>query len=431
MPLMFVNIETGEKRVYLHYLLTNLIKKGHVPAFVNYDIACRSTPYLRNFEEELKKEILLVDPTHTFEEGHTIVAGMKFAIGRWHAYGHQSKCHSLWNMLFQKGFGLSDGEDMERLWALLNQFAGATSQMNLGNHNDNLSLALLHILETKCADLPTKLVTVILVRTHARTHCTHTFMCTRSCMCAHSGMCTYFGIEVFVHACVHIVVLTHTCMCTPSCMRTWDLVVKRCTHSCMCTLSCVRWQDFLRAEGAHKRSTATLEGLERTVNVMLTSQGSTAIRWERRDTIKFLEEKGPTGAGCTIPLEPGLEKKKDPLRKYVLACVTAHTFAGKPAEVTMKDLNVLYKEVLKLKHGSSIRAPHHLLKNSEDAGWAEAYASLSELYHVYARTHLSHVGVQLLDALASVRHYEGCREHLKKEAGALKSKGVPLHPDNR
>ena len=97
----------------------------------------------------------------------------------------------------------------------------------------------------------------------------------------------------------------------------------------------------------------------------------------------------------------------------------------------MKDLNVLYKEVLKLKHGSSIHAPHHLLKNSEDAGWAEAYASLSELYHVYARTHLSHVGVQLLDALASVRHYEGCREHLKKEAGALKSKGVPLHPDNR
>ena len=170
-PLMFVNIETGEKRVYLHYLLTKLIKQGYVPAFINYDIACRSTPYLKKFEDQLKKAILAVDPGHIFGEGHTIVAGIKFAIGRWHAYGHKSKCHSLWNMLYQKGFGLSDGEDMERIWNLLNEYAGATSQMNLGNHNDNLSLALLHILEMKCNDLPTKLVTV--TQRHTCSTCTH------------------------------------------------------------------------------------------------------------------------------------------------------------------------------------------------------------------------------------------------------------------
>ena len=190
-------------------------------------------------------------------------------------------------------------------------------------------------------------------------------------------------------------------------------------------------QDFVRAEGAYKQSTCTLEGLERAVNVLRKSLGSSESPWERKDTIQFLEQKGPTGAGCTIPLLPGLVNKKDPLRKYVLACVTAHTFSGKPAEVTMKDLKVLHKELLGTKQGSCIRAPHHLVMDSEDEGWAEAYASLSALYHVYARAHLSQVGVQLLDALASVRHYEGCREHLKKEGTALKAKGVTVHADNR
>jgi hypothetical protein len=159
-PQMFVNVEVGEKFVYLHYIVTHLISLGYAPAYIDYDIACRAQPYLRRFESSLKALILQQNPQAVFRDGPTTVAGMMFAIGRWHAYGHQSSCHSLWSALFQTGFGLCDGEDMERLWTILNKYAGSTSQMNLGNRNDNLSLILLHLGDVKASEMAYKVFTV-------------------------------------------------------------------------------------------------------------------------------------------------------------------------------------------------------------------------------------------------------------------------------
>ena len=159
-PKMFVNVEAGEKRVYLHYIIWRLTGKGECPEFVCYDIACRTTQYFKRFEEEMKKDIELSSPGFRPSFGKTTVAGIKFGVGRWHAYGHESKCHNVWSMLYQDGFGMSDGEDMERLWHVLNAYAGGTSQMNLGNRNDNLSLVLFHLQDLKLRDLPDKLMTV-------------------------------------------------------------------------------------------------------------------------------------------------------------------------------------------------------------------------------------------------------------------------------
>ena len=159
---MFVNVEAGEKLVYLHYIVNELIQHAYIPGYINYDIACRAAPYLRKFESALLDEISKHGVPCT-KTGATYVAGIMFAIGRWHAYGHQSSCHSVWNMLFQAGFGLTDGEDMERLWAVLNDYAGSTSQMTLGNRNDSLSLVLHYIGDMKTREQPHKL---LLVRLH-------------------------------------------------------------------------------------------------------------------------------------------------------------------------------------------------------------------------------------------------------------------------
>ena len=161
-PKMFVNVEAGEKMVYLHYILWRLTGKGDWPEFVCYDIACRTTQYFKKFEAEFKKDIETSSPGFRPSSGKTTVAGMKFAVGRWHAYGHESKCHNVWSMLYHDGFGLCDGGDMERLWHVLNAYAGSTSQMSLGNRNDSLSLVLYHLQDLKLRDLPDKLMTVCL-----------------------------------------------------------------------------------------------------------------------------------------------------------------------------------------------------------------------------------------------------------------------------
>ena len=56
-PYSFVNVENGEKRIYLHFILKEAIRAGHCPPMVNYDIACRVLPYFRRFETELEVDI--------------------------------------------------------------------------------------------------------------------------------------------------------------------------------------------------------------------------------------------------------------------------------------------------------------------------------------------------------------------------------------
>jgi len=40
-------------------------------------------------------------------------------IGRFHLYGHELRCHILYNLLRTEGFGLMVGEEVEQLWFML------------------------------------------------------------------------------------------------------------------------------------------------------------------------------------------------------------------------------------------------------------------------------------------------------------------------
>ncbi|KAI9467708.1 hypothetical protein BDB00DRAFT_740663, partial [Zychaea mexicana] len=46
----------------------------------------------------------------------------KIAVSVFHAYAHLIKCQVDYNPRYVKGFGLTDGEGMERLWSYLGQF---------------------------------------------------------------------------------------------------------------------------------------------------------------------------------------------------------------------------------------------------------------------------------------------------------------------
>jgi len=82
----------------------------------------------------------------------------EFAIPVFHAYGHVLECQVScmcivsYSHLFQNkfnprnitGFGLSDGEGVERLWAYLRSFTSMTKEMRPSHRVDVLSDALRH-----------------------------------------------------------------------------------------------------------------------------------------------------------------------------------------------------------------------------------------------------------------------------------------------
>jgi hypothetical protein len=81
-PLLGASVKLGEKFAYCHVLLLQLIKAGFIPAFVEYDIACRFFLYLRAHEPELVAAMgNLYGPGMTPAKGANILAGIKFALG--------------------------------------------------------------------------------------------------------------------------------------------------------------------------------------------------------------------------------------------------------------------------------------------------------------------------------------------------------------
>ena len=174
----------------------------------------------------------------------------------------------------------------------------------------------------------------------------------------------------------------------------------------------------------------TLRKLEMHLTSLQPAEGPST--WTRQDTIAFLEEKGPTGSGnkeadAGPKLGPG---KKNALQRYVLACVTAHTWTQSVDQQTMQDLKLLFNAI-PLQTRTGVSAPHLLIGHVDDAEWCEAFVSLQEMYEPFARGHLTLVGYQLLDGLAAVRHHEGCTQHFQAQAAELKAKGIAIRLDNR
>ena len=66
-----------------------------------------------------------------------------------HAYAHNASCQHAFSPRNIEGFGLTDGENVERLWSYLGRFAKMTKEMSSGNRIDLLSDALSHYCKLK------------------------------------------------------------------------------------------------------------------------------------------------------------------------------------------------------------------------------------------------------------------------------------------
>lgn len=102
--------KTGERQTHAVALLKHLFK-GAIGDKIQevrlcYDVACK-------FDKAVKRTgtnaILPVD----------MAKRLCSRINRFHIYGHQYSCHVLYNLLHTVGWGLMNGEEIERLWASL------------------------------------------------------------------------------------------------------------------------------------------------------------------------------------------------------------------------------------------------------------------------------------------------------------------------
>ncbi|KAI8484530.1 hypothetical protein Bbelb_378010 [Branchiostoma belcheri] len=82
-----------------------------------------------------------------------LLAKLTPALDVFHAYGHKTSCQLKYSTRRLSGFGLTDGESVERMWAYLRRFASTTKEMTASRRVDLLTDALLHYTRRKSSDM--------------------------------------------------------------------------------------------------------------------------------------------------------------------------------------------------------------------------------------------------------------------------------------
>ncbi|XP_046856263.1 uncharacterized protein LOC124449383 [Xenia sp. Carnegie-2017] len=76
---------------------------------------------------------------------HDILSKVSFSVPIFHCYGHKASCQVKFSPRRLDGFGLTDCEAIERLWAYLRGFSAITKEMSASRRVDLLTDALLHL----------------------------------------------------------------------------------------------------------------------------------------------------------------------------------------------------------------------------------------------------------------------------------------------
>ncbi|XP_066294857.1 uncharacterized protein [Branchiostoma lanceolatum] len=144
MPVKFLDMHHGERLGYPVHLIEELLSAvqpgRNLKLHVMYDIACVLTAHLEHAER------------------WDLLEAIELAIPIFHCYGHKSSCQILYSPRRKEGFGLTDGECVERLWSYLRGFNSITKEMTPTHRTDLLTDALLHYGRRKVADMHVSLV---------------------------------------------------------------------------------------------------------------------------------------------------------------------------------------------------------------------------------------------------------------------------------
>ncbi|KAF9018836.1 hypothetical protein BDZ89DRAFT_1139729 [Hymenopellis radicata] len=124
------DLQKGERYKNTDFVLyTVLSRMGLKELTVTYDIACQ---YKIHFYERIKAlpaalhDLMLEAPV------------IQWALPVWHGNVHEVKCEAAESLKYKVGVGKTDGEGIERVWAVLNPFAYMTKEELPGARHDNI-----------------------------------------------------------------------------------------------------------------------------------------------------------------------------------------------------------------------------------------------------------------------------------------------------
>ncbi|KAH6869445.1 hypothetical protein BKA70DRAFT_1379648 [Coprinopsis sp. MPI-PUGE-AT-0042] len=134
-PGSVVDFQRGERcKKNMDYSLTESIEltcpNGINKVILAYDINCQYSVHLR--KRILDGEYLRI------REDIVLVYG----IGLFHVHGHQASCNAHYSLTYIQGAGMTSGEILESLWAIVNEAGRTTSTMSLGHRAEVLDAVM-------------------------------------------------------------------------------------------------------------------------------------------------------------------------------------------------------------------------------------------------------------------------------------------------
>ncbi|KAJ7053995.1 hypothetical protein C8F01DRAFT_1260213 [Mycena amicta] len=134
------DLQKGERRVYanMDYILLHALGDARVKQLLlSYDIACQWRIHLRERVLKIADEAGLLPDLSNFD--------IRFGLPVWHAAAHEVNCQEAMSLSHLHGVGRTDGEGIERTWAILNPISFATKEMGEGNRLDSIEDKVDHV----------------------------------------------------------------------------------------------------------------------------------------------------------------------------------------------------------------------------------------------------------------------------------------------
>ncbi|KAJ7149380.1 hypothetical protein C8R43DRAFT_887926 [Mycena crocata] len=137
-PLGLGDLQKGERYANMDYvLLSALIGVTVLCLAISYDIACQWKVNLAKRAKKIAETTPITTRLDDFE--------IQFALPVWHAVAHEVSCQTQNSLSYALGVGRTDGEGIERTWAVLNPIAYSTKEMGDGARKDAIENKVDHL----------------------------------------------------------------------------------------------------------------------------------------------------------------------------------------------------------------------------------------------------------------------------------------------
>ncbi|KAJ7050759.1 hypothetical protein C8F01DRAFT_1000163 [Mycena amicta] len=125
-PMGLGDLQKGERYANMDWIFLCAVGGSEVKRFlVSYDIACQWKQKLRIRAAKLSENTAIATDLSDYDIG--------FGLPVWHAAAHESSCQAANSLTHAVGVGRTDGEGIERTWAILNPISFSTKEMGEGN----------------------------------------------------------------------------------------------------------------------------------------------------------------------------------------------------------------------------------------------------------------------------------------------------------